>query len=209
MKQSLPLFLIMAMVYGLHLYADESIPGIGVRQIRAGTNITLSPGDGRGEVEISAAAAAAGGDNQAVNTATMTWVICKGGGAVFLATSSWVSIPGCMFDTGTSTIQVTEVRAWTMTPSTALDGNTKFNLKVATTTNVLFGPGNWFHRASSVSVISSSDTTIEPIRYSNWQSTGFAMNPGDYISVDISSVPSGGAPLAENWGYEVRGWKRP
>ena len=116
-----------------------------------------------GSIQSAAPVVGGGGNNQAVNTSTETFLICKAGGAVFLATSPYVSFPGCTFTTGNSTIEVVAVIAWTMTVSTALDANTRFNLKVATTVNTGFLPGNWYHRAATATVISSSNTAIDNI----------------------------------------------
>ena len=170
--------------------------GVSVTNTQSTITVTISGGGG------------GGGDNQAVNTSTETFMICKGGGAVFLATSPYIAVDGCFYTTGNSTIQVISVTAWTVTVSTALDSNTSFNLKVATTVNTGFLPGNWYHRAGTATVISSSNTLIDKIYFVK-KSTGFTMYPFDLVTVDISSVPSGGARLAENWRYEVEGWKRP
>lgn len=155
---------------------------------------------------------AGGGNNQAINTSTgllITPAFGTVGGAVFLATSPFVPIPGKVFNTNVGTFNVVSIQGYTIVPSTALDANV--TMRIAQSTASGFGFGSFSYVSSSASVISSSDSTNSEggWRFGVEYSTAFKMLPRMSYSLHVTSVPSGGAPPAENFGINVKGWWSP
>jgi len=213
MKLSL-LFSFFALVLGVGfpvLASETSQPGGGVTQITAGSGVTLDPSDGKGSVEITAAG---GGDsNQDVNTSTNPLYVAQftGGGSLSLSTSPFVALPGKVLPMFGSTFNVTSVQAYIAVNSTASDANITF--RIAESTSRGFGFGNWSYISSSMTVISSSDTTSNGQggwKYSAEVSTAFTMQANKQYSIHIPSAPpvESGLP-AENWTVVPKGWWSP
>ena len=174
--------------------------GAGVTAANTGSTITVTIAGGGG-----------GGDNQAVNTATITLQTDRFhvGGAVYLATSPFVAIPGKSYNTGGGTFNVRSIQGYTTVVSTALDGNV--TMRIAQSTSAGVGFGAWSYVSSSATVISSSDTTngAGGWRYGVVIATSFVMFPQMEYALHVTSVPTGGAPPAENFGINHRGWWSP
>lgn len=159
------------------------------------TNITF--GDGTTQIT---APGAGGGNNQQVNTSTDDIVIAEGGGSVFLATSPIIgAIPGKYFMTSASTLNCLGIQAFIAKPSTALDGNITFILKVSSS-----GDGIPSFTISSATLPSSA-TTYQSV----FQDTVAVISAYNFIGVQISSVPSGPALPGEDWKIKMRRWLSP
>src|SRR3990167_2637736 len=154
---------------------------------------------------------AGGGNNQAVNTSTGLLATDKfsAGGAVFQATSPVVAIPGKVFNTFVGTFNVVSIQGFTIVVSTALDAN--ITMRIAQSTAGAVGFGSFSYISSSATVISSSDTTSADggWRWGVEYSTSFKMFPRMSYALHVTSVPSGGAAPAENYGINVKGWWSP
>ena len=150
-----------------------------------------------------------GGNNQAVNTSTVLLTTDKfsAGGAVFLATSPFVAIPGKGYNTSVGTFNVISIQGYTLVVTTALDASVTMRIAQSTSAGVSFGAFSYI--SSSASVISSSDPVNGGGKYGTEYSTSFAMFPRMEYSLHVTSVPSGGALAAENYGVNVKGWWSP
>ena len=151
------------------------------------------------------------GNNQAVNTSTGLLMTDKFsvGGAIFLSSFPFVSVPGKIFNTGVATFNVVSIQGYTIVVSTANDAN--IIMRIAQSTAGAIGLAPFSYISSSATVISSSDTTNADggWRWGVENSTSFKMYPRQSYSLHVTSVPSGGAPLAENYGINVNGWWSP
>lgn len=149
-----------------------------------------------------------GGNNQAINTSTGLLVTDKfsAGGAIFLATSPFVAIPGKVFNTSVGTFNVVSIQGFTMVVSTALDANVTMRIIQSTSPGQGFGD---FSPISSSATVTSSSDTVAGGRYGVEYSTSFKMFPRMEYSLWTTSVPAGGAPPAENYGINVKGWWSP
>jgi len=191
-KLTLAPVILLLFIYLLPVMAEEfSAPsGGGVTQLTAGTSITLDPTDGKGNVTINSSASG-GGSNQQTNTSAVTFSPAQwtGGGAVYLATTGFVAIPGKVYNMGRDSFTYIGMEGYTVTNSTALDGNITFMLKVSTS-----GNGVPFTYISSATVIASSNTALSGIYTSGVQPVAGTINAHSFVSVVVSSVATANMP---------------
>lgn len=192
---------------------------LGVKKITAGTNITVSPTGGTGNVTVTGTtfststvlaikagtnitvspANGAGGDVTINSTGgglpdTTTFYFELGsGGDVYVSSNSFEASPGVYY-TAVSTYVITAYQAFNIVASTV--SVTKYNIAYTSSTGSTI---EYSYPTTDLSVNQNS-------KYSAWVSTRIAINFQDSIAVHITSVPTQGT-LPAAWGMRFKAWR--
>ena len=156
-----------------------------------GDGVICTVAGGTVTVLVSTGTGAAGGVN---GISTFTWVL-KAGGDVYLATNSFIPIPGSVGVVGKSTINVFEVQPFTLYGSSV--GWTSFNVAICTQT--LGFATTWYY-----GILNS--TVGVNTKFGVWTSTVTSWYPNWSFALHTTSVTTAPGASAAEYGMKIRGW---